>query len=133
MQYPPGSLGSIRGTAHRTDAGGDADLRVRIGSAPGEAVGLTGPDGSFALDDLLPGTYTLELSDGSSGATGRITGVVVDPGEPTDVGTVLVPETGAAASGAVALSLLALAATRRAARDPAARRCACRPRRAARR
>ena len=130
LQYPPGSLGSIRGTAHRS-AGGDADLRVRIGSAPGEAVVLTGADGSFVLDDLLPGTYTIEVL--GDGVSGRVTGVAVDPGEQTDVGSVLVPEPGAGAGALAALAALAGAFTRRAARVPAARPCDVRPRPAARR
>jgi hypothetical protein len=131
-QYPPNSLGSIRGFAEHV-SGSHGGVEVRLADHAGEAIGLSAPDGSFVLDDLLPGTYTVELE--SAGVSGRVTGVVVDPGEQTDVGTVLVPEPGALAAALAALGALATRAARGRAADrtDASRpRAACRRRRSTR-
>jgi hypothetical protein len=83
---------------------------VTLADRPDEVVVLSGADGSFVLDDLLPGTYDVELE--LRGISGRVTSVTVDPGVETDVGAVLVPEPGAAAALLAALGTL-LAVRRR--------------------
>lgn len=105
LQYPPGSLGSIRGIADRIGTGSNAGIIVSIADRPEEAVAVSEADGSFVLDDLLPGIYRVEFV--GDGITGRVTGVVVDPSDQTDVGTVLVPEPHAIAAMLVAIAALA--------------------------
>jgi hypothetical protein len=105
LQYPPGSLGSIRGIADRIGAGSNAGIAVSIADRPDEAIAVSASDGSFVLDDLLPGTYRVDFV--GDGISGRVTGVVVDPSDQTDVGTVLVPEPDAIAAMLVAIATLA--------------------------
>ena len=121
LQYPAGSLGSIRGIAARGAPGTNGGVLVRLAGLPAEAVAVSAPDGSFELDDLLPGTYTVELVEASGGASGRITGVVVDPSAATDLGTVRIPEPGAAAAALATLAALAPLRARRAAAQPRSR------------
>ncbi len=68
-------------------------------------------DGSFVLDDLLPGTYEIEMSDADLGA--RVPDIVVVAGGTTDLGVVAIPEPDAMSATIAALAALAAAQRRR--------------------
>jgi hypothetical protein len=105
LQYPAGSLGSIHGTVQTEDGAPAGGVLVQLAGLPAEARVVTAPDGSFALDGLLPGTYGVELLDLPH--VGFRGGVVVAAGDVTEIGVVPVPEPGALAAALVALAALA--------------------------
>jgi len=86
--HPRGSLGSIRGRAERPGAPDDGDVLVRLAGRPEERVETSDTNGSFRLDDLVPGTYTVELL--YADLLVSVADVPVGPGAETDVGTVVV-------------------------------------------
>jgi hypothetical protein len=102
--HPRGSLGSIRGRVDRGTTAGDGGVLVRLVGRPADPVAVSEADGSFELDDLLPGTYEVQFLDPY--AAGFRGGVVVAAGDVTDVGVVAVPEPGALAAALAALASL---------------------------
>jgi hypothetical protein len=89
LVYPPNSLGSVQGTRA-------APWRRRAGRSrrppglPGDGPIVTGPDGSFELVDLAPGSYDLAFFDGEHTTT--LPDVDVVAGSATQLGTLLIPE-----------------------------------------
>jgi hypothetical protein len=96
-QHPPGSLGSIAGTLQTVSSaslGPQSPLLsglapvsafVEIAGSSTEPGTQSAPDGGFLLDELLPGSYDLEIS-GFGYAPVQLKGVAVAAGQSTDVG-----------------------------------------------
>jgi hypothetical protein len=114
LVYPPDSLGRIVGSVDRAGSGAGPGVLIGIAGDPLEPVAVSATDGSFVLENLLPGTYDIELHDNDLG--GGVADVVVTAGATTDLGVVPIPEPEALAAAAVALATLLAASRRRAMR-----------------
>jgi hypothetical protein len=114
LVYPPDSLGRIVGSVDRAGSGAGPGVLIGIAGDPLEPTAMSAADGSFVLENLLPGTYDIELHDNDLG--GGVADVVVTAGATTDLGVVPIPEPEALAAAAVALATLLAASRRRAMR-----------------
>lgn len=94
------TLGGIDGTADRTDSDDDAGIRLEIPGTQYAPV-QSGPGGTFAIPDLLPGTYTLRAS--AVGYETVDTRVTVVDGAFTHVAIHLDPTVGGEVRGVVTL------------------------------
>ena len=104
LVYPPNSLGRVVGSVDRTGSADDAGVLIGIAGDPLEPVAVSAADGSFVLDDLLPGTYQIELRDGDLGA--GVSDVIVMAAATADLGVVSIPEPGTTAAAFAALGAL---------------------------
>jgi hypothetical protein len=112
LVYPPNSLGSVRGTVQHATGGPAAGVLVHLADSPFEPGVVGDLNGYFVLNDLVPGTYAIELALGD--LAGRVENVVVSAGGETDLGVVMVPEPGALlAASAASAAIAALAGMRR--------------------
>ena len=93
-------LGSIAGTADRTDSQDDAGIRLEIVGTHYDPV-LSGPGGVFTIPDLFPGAYTLRAS--SQGYQTVDKHVTITAGQTTDVVVRLDPAVGGEVRGSVSL------------------------------
>jgi hypothetical protein len=94
------SLGSIAGTTDRTDSHDDAGVRLEVPGTQYDPV-VSGPNGSFTIPDLLPGTYYVRATaDGYQNAEARVD--VID-GQVTNIVIPLDPLPGGGVTGTVSL------------------------------
>ncbi len=103
------ALGSVEGSADRTDSGDDAGILIEI-LGTGYSSASTGPGGAFDLPDLLPGSYTLRASaEGYEPAEAEVTviggqatqvTIPLDPLQPSSIRGIVSLEGGGDPTGA---------------------------------
>lgn len=99
---PPGSLGALSGRVALPKAGDPAGTRIVVRGRPEIPPVYTDGDGAFVLGDLLPNTYTLEVTRAGF-ETVVLADLVVTAGADTEVEGVEL--TAAPSSGAAAVPL----------------------------
>jgi hypothetical protein len=100
LAVPTSGLGSVSGTADKTDSTDDSGVQIQVKNTT-YAAATSGAGGAFALSDLLPGTYTLRAT--AFGYDAAEVNVTILAGQSTSVAIPLSPLLPARVSGIVSL------------------------------